>query len=63
MKGLDLIEDAIESGALMNDQKETEWISTLKDDIESIPIDESKFIEEILPTVDAGKFILSEYGL
>ena len=47
----------------MNDQKETEWISILKDDIASIPIDESKFVEEILPTLDAGKIILSEYGL
>ena len=63
LKGLEIIEDAIKSGALMNDQKETEWIITLKEDIESIPIDESKFVEEILPTIDSSKVILSEYGL
>jgi methanol--5-hydroxybenzimidazolylcobamide Co-methyltransferase len=63
LKGLEIIENAIESGALMNDQKETSWISILKDDIASIPIDESKFVEEILPTIDESKIILSEYGL
>jgi hypothetical protein len=63
LRGIEIIENAIESGTLMNDQKETEWISILKDDIASIPIDESKFVEEILPTLDAGKIILSEYGL
>ena len=63
LKGLEIIENAIASGALMNDQKETEWISILKDDIASIPIDEGKFVEEILPTIDRDKIILSEYGL
>jgi len=63
LKGLEIIENAIESGALMNDQKETSWISILKDDIASIPTDESKFVEEILPTIDESKIILSEYGL
>jgi methanol--5-hydroxybenzimidazolylcobamide Co-methyltransferase len=63
LKGLEIIEKAIESGALMNDEKETEWISILKDDVASIPIDESKFVEEILPTIDSSKVILSEYGL
>jgi methanol---5-hydroxybenzimidazolylcobamide Co-methyltransferase len=63
LKGIELIEDAMESGLLMDDPKETAWISMLKDDILSIPEDESKFVEEILPTIDPDKVILSEYGL
>ncbi len=63
LKGIELIEDAMESGLLMDDPKETAWISMLKDDIFSIPDDESKFVEEILPTIDPDKVILSEYGL
>lgn len=63
LKGIELIEDAIESGQLINDPKETEWIQILKDDIASLPNDESKFVEEILPTLEPNKFILSEYGL
>jgi methanol---5-hydroxybenzimidazolylcobamide Co-methyltransferase len=63
LKGIELIENAIASGILRNDEKETSWIQILKDDISSIPINESEFIEEILPTLDASKVILSEYGL
>ena len=32
-------------------------------DIASIPIKESDFVEMIIPTIDPGKIILSEYGL
>jgi methanol--5-hydroxybenzimidazolylcobamide Co-methyltransferase len=63
LKGIELIENAIASGVLRNDEKETSWIQILKDDISSVPINESEFIEEILPTLDASKVILSEYGL
>jgi methanol--5-hydroxybenzimidazolylcobamide Co-methyltransferase len=63
LKGIELIEAAIADGTLMDDAKETAWISLLKDDIASIPDDESRFVEEILPTIDPHKILLSEYGL
>jgi methanol--5-hydroxybenzimidazolylcobamide Co-methyltransferase len=63
LKGIELIENAMHEGRLMDDPKETSWISTLKDDIASIPTNESAFVEEILPTIDSTKVILSEYGL
>jgi methanol---5-hydroxybenzimidazolylcobamide Co-methyltransferase len=63
LKGIDLIEDAMNTGRLMNDPKESSWISMLKDEVASIPDDEGEFVEEILPTIDAQKIILSEYGL
>ena len=63
IKGIDLIEDAIEDGILMRDEKEDEWIKMLKEDISSIPDNESDFMEQVLPTIDQSKIILSEYGL
>ena len=47
----------------MDDKKETQWISMLKDDVLSVPENESDFIEEIIPTIERNKLILSEYGL
>jgi methanol--5-hydroxybenzimidazolylcobamide Co-methyltransferase len=63
LRGIELIEAAIADGTLMDDKKETAWISLLKDDIASIPDDESRFVEEIMPTIDPEKILLSEYGL
>ncbi|MCK5467557.1 MAG: hypothetical protein KAI99_03585, partial [Cyclobacteriaceae bacterium] len=63
LKAIDLIEGAIEEGSLMRDEKEDEWIKMLKDDISTIPGNESDFIEQVLPTIDQSKLILSEYGL
>jgi len=63
LKGIELIEDAFKTGKLMDDPKETQWISMLKDDIASIPDKESDFVEEMLPTLDPEKISLSEYGL
>ncbi len=63
LKAIDLIEEAIASGKLMHDEKEDEWITMLKDDIASVPGNETDFIEEMLPVIDEEKVILSEYGL
>jgi methanol--5-hydroxybenzimidazolylcobamide Co-methyltransferase len=63
LMGLKLIEDALKNGRLKPDQKEESWIEMLKSDIDLIPVDESDFIESILPTIDQNKLILSEYGL
>jgi methanol--5-hydroxybenzimidazolylcobamide Co-methyltransferase len=63
IKGIELIEQAVADGTLMNDPKETMWISMLKDDIASIPADESEFVAEIMPTIEEGKVLLEEYGL
>jgi methanol--5-hydroxybenzimidazolylcobamide Co-methyltransferase len=63
LKGLSLIENAIKDGTLMQDEKEDVWIDMLKTDIGSIPVNESDFVESILPTIDQSKVLLSEYGL
>ena len=63
LKAIDLITMAISEGELLHDLKEDDWINILKEDIESIPSNESDFLEMILPTIDTKKVILSEYGI
>jgi methanol--5-hydroxybenzimidazolylcobamide Co-methyltransferase len=62
-KAISLIETAMSEGRLKNDEKEYIWIDKIRQDLESIPSDEGRFIEEMLPFIDADKIILSEYGL
>jgi methanol---5-hydroxybenzimidazolylcobamide Co-methyltransferase len=63
LKALELISESQKSGELMDDPKELDWMKILQDDISSIPITESDFVELILPSIDTSKIILSEYGL
>jgi methanol--5-hydroxybenzimidazolylcobamide Co-methyltransferase len=63
LKALALIREAIKSGRVMHDPKEDVWFDTLQQDIDTIPIDESAFIELVLPTLDGTKVLLREYGL
>lgn len=62
-KAIDVIENAVSSGALKLSEREFQWLGTMREAIASIPGDESKFIDEMLPTLDNTKFIASEYGL
>jgi len=61
-KGLDIIENAYNIGQLLLPEMEIVWIDLLRQSLSEIPTDESKFVEEILPTLE-GKFIPKEYGL
>jgi len=42
---------------------ETSYLPILHEDLESIPDNESAFIEMMLPVLDQSKFIMAEYGL
>ena len=63
LKAISIIDEAVKSGKLKLDEKEYVWIDTLRDEIESIPSDENKFIEQMIPIVDKTKYIPSEYGI
>lgn len=63
LKSLDIIEEALNSGRMKLPEKETMYIPILREELASIPNDESRFIEMMLPNLDQSKFILSEYGL
>ena len=63
LTALDIIEEALQSGKLKLSEMETSYLPIFRDDLNSIPDLESDFIEMMLPVLDPGKFILSEYGL
>jgi len=63
LESLNIIEEALDSGKMKLNEMETVYIPMLRDDIESIPADESQFIDMMLPVLDQSKFTLSEYGL
>jgi methanol--5-hydroxybenzimidazolylcobamide Co-methyltransferase len=62
LKALDIIENAVKDKQLLVPETETGWIARIRDEILTIPFDESAFVEEMLPTIE-DKFIPSEYGL
>lgn len=63
LKGLNLIEEAVNSGKLKLEDREIIWIDSLRSEIESIPTNESEFVEETIAQIGTSKFIPSEYGL
>jgi len=63
LEALEIIDEANKSGKLKLPEMELGYIELLRDEISSIPNDEDKFIEMMLPLLDESKFILSEYGL
>jgi len=60
---LDIIEEAHQAGQLKLSEMETAYLPIFRDDLINIPDSESDFIEMMLPVMDPGKFILTEYGL
>lgn len=61
-KGLDIIDEAYKSGNLKLAEMDYAWVDMLREGLATIPTDESKLVEEVLPDIK-DKFILSEYGL
>lgn len=63
LAALDIIEEALQSGQLALSELEKGYLPLFRADLESIPDSEDSFVAMMLPTLDPGKFILSEYGL
>ena len=63
LAALDIIEEALSSGQMHLPDMETAYLPILREDLESIPDNESEFVEMMLPLLDQSKFILKEYGL
>jgi methanol--5-hydroxybenzimidazolylcobamide Co-methyltransferase len=63
LKGMEIIENALETKLLKRDEREEVWMDSIKQELLSIPIDENKFLDEVLPTIDRDKILLEEYGL
>ena len=63
LKGMEIIENALETEQLKRDEREEIWIDTIKEELLSIPIEEDAFVEEILPSIERDKILMVEYGL
>jgi len=63
LAALDIIEEALLSGKMKLPELETGYLPILRDDLNSIPDNESEFIAMMLPLLDETKFTLAEYGL
>ena len=63
LEALNIIEETLQSGQLKLSDIEISYLPIFRDDLNSIPDSESDFIGMMLPLLDPGKFILSEYGL
>jgi methanol---5-hydroxybenzimidazolylcobamide Co-methyltransferase len=63
LTALDIIEEALQSGKMKLPEMETSYLPIFREELNSIPDNESDFIEMMLPLLDQNKFILSEYGL
>jgi methanol--5-hydroxybenzimidazolylcobamide Co-methyltransferase len=63
LKGLEIIQNSLDSDQLKRDEREMVWMESIKQELISIPVEESAFVEEILPTIDKEKILLEEYGL
>jgi hypothetical protein len=57
------MEEAISSGQMTLPEMETVYLTTLRDELNTIPDNESAFIEMMLPILDMSKFIPEEYGI
>jgi methanol--5-hydroxybenzimidazolylcobamide Co-methyltransferase len=63
LKAVAMIEAAAADGSLALSDREKEWIPRLRDELASIPADESRFVDEMMPLIEPGKFLPAEYGL
>jgi methanol--5-hydroxybenzimidazolylcobamide Co-methyltransferase len=63
LAALDIIEEALQSGKMRLSELEISYLPILREDLNSIPDNESDFIEMMLPLIDGSKFIPAEYGL
>jgi methanol---5-hydroxybenzimidazolylcobamide Co-methyltransferase len=63
LKGLELIEEAINEGKLLSSEMENVWINMIREELLSIPAEEGNFINEMTGKIDKSRFIKEEYGL
>ena len=63
LAALDVIEESLKSGQMKLSEMETGYLPILRDELLSIPDNESDFVEMMLPLIDQSKFIPAEYGL
>ena len=62
-EAINILSDAVEAGQLELADRERQRLQMMRDKLAALPDDEHVFIGEIVPTIDAARFVPSEYGL
>jgi methanol--5-hydroxybenzimidazolylcobamide Co-methyltransferase len=62
-EAITILRHANEAGELALADRERPWLDIMRDEVASLPDDEQTFIDEIVPTLDASKFLAAEYDL
>jgi methanol--5-hydroxybenzimidazolylcobamide Co-methyltransferase len=63
LTAIKLLREAHQDGCLRLADREVPMLDLIADSVESLPQQESQFIDQMLGVVDTSKFIASEYGL
>lgn len=63
LEAINIIEEALHSGQMKLSDLETGYLPVLRDELYSIPENESDFVEMMMPLIDKSKFTPAEYGL
>ena len=58
-----LMREGHAAGLLRIAPRELPWLDTIQDGVESLPDNESAFIEQMMASVDQSKFVAADYGL
>jgi methanol--5-hydroxybenzimidazolylcobamide Co-methyltransferase len=62
-EALAIIDESLAEGELKLSERELPWLEICRQEIESLPEDETDFIEQVLPQLDARRFLPAEYEL
>ena len=60
---LTILDDAFKAGELVLADRERPWLEIMRDEVAALPDDELEFINQIVPQLDAEKFLPVEYEL
>jgi methanol--5-hydroxybenzimidazolylcobamide Co-methyltransferase len=63
LTAVNLLRTAHDAGRLRLSQREVPMLDLIDDAVQALPDREGAFIDQMLQTVDTGKFVASEYGL
>ncbi len=58
-----LLREGLAEGKLKITGRELPWLDTMQDTVESLPLKEDDFINQMMPLVDTAKFVAKDYDL
>ena len=63
LKAVELLSDGHAAGLLKLGPREVPWLTTIREAVEEMPDREGAFINQMMGTVDTGKFLAKDYDL